>query len=135
MVVGLVGVWGGGVGGGVLWDGAAASAAGAAPAARGDQPGAVAAWRRAAAWSVPLAPHVATAHARLGGEIVSVRASGSPGWMLLALIGLALWLGGAILFARRGLDDAERWIARDAGAAAVLVTFGLVAWMAGLYGA
>jgi len=121
-----------------VWEGQRALAAGDAAAARGDRAAATAAWRRAAEWTVPLAPHVAAARSRLAdANAIPAGSSGRGGpaapWTVLALVGLSLWIGGAVHFARRGLDDAERVVARDAGAAAALVALGLVAWMVGLY--
>jgi hypothetical protein len=49
----------------VFWDGHAALVAGDEALARGDIEGAVVAWRRAARWYAPAAPHVATAYERL----------------------------------------------------------------------
>jgi hypothetical protein len=49
----------------VFWDGRAALQAGDDALARGDVEGAVVAWRRAARWYAPGAPHVATAYERL----------------------------------------------------------------------
>jgi hypothetical protein len=49
----------------VFWDGRAALAAGDEAIAHGDVDGAVVAWRRAARWYAPGAPHVADAYQRL----------------------------------------------------------------------
>jgi len=49
----------------VFWDGRAALEAGDQAMAKGDVEGAVVAWRRAARWYAPLAPHVAGAYERL----------------------------------------------------------------------
>jgi hypothetical protein len=49
----------------VFWDGHAALAAGDAAMARGDGAAALVAWRRAARWYAPLAPHVASAYERM----------------------------------------------------------------------
>ncbi|MCA9678499.1 MAG: hypothetical protein KC464_25965, partial [Myxococcales bacterium] len=59
----------------------------------------------------------------------------SLAWVAIALAGFGLWIGGAIHFARRGLDDAERLDRRVAGAAGGLVLLGLVVWVVGLYNA
>jgi hypothetical protein len=136
LVLALVVVVCGAVVGRSVWEGQRALAAGDAAAAHGDRSTAVAAWRRAAEWTVPLAPHVAAARSRLAGAAAD---RGAPGpaapWTVVALLGLSLWIGGAVHFARRGLDDAERLVARDAAAAAALVAVGLVTWMVGLYAA
>jgi hypothetical protein len=113
-----------------LYEGIRALAAGDAALARGDQ--------RAERWSVPGAPLVAAARAHLAAHHAApppARPSPAGGWTLVALLGLGLWLGGAAHFARRGLDAGERLVSRDAGAAAALVTVGLVTWMVGLYSA
>lgn len=52
---------------------------------------------------------------------------------LLALAGFALWVGGAALFAWRGLDDEDRLDRRFAALAGVIVAVGLVLWMLGLH--
>jgi len=122
----------------VVWEGRRALAAGDAALAAGDRSGAEAAWRRAEAWRVPLAPHVAEARARLGGHApqdAPRRPAPSTGWLAVAVIGLALWLGGAAQFARRGLGEGDRLVRRDAAASAALVAIGLVTWMLGLYNA
>jgi hypothetical protein len=118
-------------------EGERALAAGDAAAARGDGRAAIAAWRRAESWSVPGAPHVAAARAHLAAHRAAPAPPSGPAalWTVVALIGLGLWLGGAAHFARRGLDASERLVSRDAGAAAALVTVGLVTWMVGLYSA
>jgi len=53
--------------------------------------------------------------------------------VLIAVLGGALWIGGAFHLTRRGLDAGDRLVRRDAAAAAVLVVVGLVVWVAGLY--
>ncbi len=127
-VLALVVLCAGAVAARTVWEGQRALDAGDAAAARGDGAAAHAAWTRAASWSLPLAPHVAAARSRLG-DAPTPRTPVAPA---VALLGLCLWIGGAVHFARRGLDDAERVVARDAGAAAALVTLGLIIWMIGL---
>ncbi|MEM9492553.1 MAG: hypothetical protein AAGC55_25620, partial [Myxococcota bacterium] len=48
-----------------VWDGSSALSAGDAALQRGDTEEAIALWRRAARWYVPLAPHVGRAYERL----------------------------------------------------------------------
>lgn len=57
----------------------------------------------------------------------------SVSWSLVALLGLAMWLGGAFLFALRGVGRNDRLQVGPARLAAVLVAVGLVVWMLGLY--
>ncbi|WP_428267417.1 hypothetical protein [Haliangium sp.] len=57
----------------------------------------------------------------------------SPFWSLFALLGLATWLGGGILFALRGVTDEDRLVPRTAGYAGILVAVGLVFWLLGLH--
>jgi hypothetical protein len=56
----------------------------------------------------------------------------SPTWMLVALLGLALWIGGGVLFAVRGVTAADALASRYAVASGVLFAVGLVVWMLGL---
>jgi hypothetical protein len=49
----------------VFWDGRRALAAGDEAMGKGDVPGALLQWRRAARWYAPLAPHVADAYERM----------------------------------------------------------------------
>jgi hypothetical protein len=138
VLVAVVLLCAGAVAGRSLYEGSVALAAGDAALARGDRRAAIAAWQRAERWAVPGAPHVAAARAHLAAHHAPPpRAPSTPsgGWTLVALLGLGLWLGGAAHFARRGLDAGERLVSRDAGAAAALVTVGLVTWMVGLYSA
>jgi hypothetical protein len=137
IILAVIVVAAGAVVGRSLHEGQRALAAGDAAAARGDRRAAIAAWQQAAAWSVPGADHVATARAHLDAHGSAPAAPGGPSapWAAVALLGLVLWLGGAVHFARRGLDAAERLVGRDAGAAAALITVGLVTWMVGLYSA
>lgn len=118
--------------------------AGDAAAARGDHPAAVSAWSRAARWHVPFAPHVRAARARLAAEpaalaqvLADTRAGGGRDvpWIATALVGLALWLGGCVHFARRAVDAEDRFVHGAAAASGALVVVGMVAWVVGLYNA
>jgi hypothetical protein len=93
-------------------------------------PGEGAAWRRA-----PGAGDTAGARAAFYGRQLADDGAPSRGWTLVALAGLALWLGGAVHFARRGLDDADRLVRRAAGTAGGLIGVGVLAWVIGLYNA
>lgn len=57
----------------------------------------------------------------------------SVGWSLLALAGLAAWVGGGFWFARRGLTENDRLDRRQAAIAGTLVVVGLLTWMLALY--
>ena len=57
----------------------------------------------------------------------------SVGWTLLALLGLATWLGGGAHLAWRGFTADDRLDPRHAVRAGLFVLVGLVAWAAGLY--
>lgn len=59
----------------------------------------------------------------------------SVAWSLVALLGFATWIGGAVLFAWRGMTAEDRLVARTAATAAVLVALGLVIWLLGLHNA
>jgi hypothetical protein len=56
----------------------------------------------------------------------------SPAWMVLALFGLGLWIGGGALFATRGVTRDDALQPRYAAAAGVLVALGLIFWLLGL---
>lgn len=189
-------------------EGRAALARGDQALADGDQAEAVAQWRRAARWYVPLAPHVGGAYDRLeelaaaaeargdrdtalaawegvrssinatrsfytpqaerldpaNRHIAALRAASpddaaaapgqdeatraawhyqllsrddgpSLGWSVLALLGFALWIGAALLFALRGVTADDRLVPRTAAWAGLGVAAGLVVWMLGLYNA
>ena len=57
----------------------------------------------------------------------------SVGWTLLALVGLAGWIGGGFLFAFRGVTDEDRLDRRFAAYSGLLVAAGLFVRMLGLY--
>lgn len=201
-----------------IWEGRSALHDGDAAAARGEPRAAIEAWRRAARWYVPLAPHVGAAYGRLermagdaevhGDRVTALEAwravrssalatrwvvtphadakaradqriaalmaeepvwgqpvpagedpsrlaapdagatpaarqafyaaqlarDGAPslGWVVVALIGFAAWLGGCVRFALRALDPDDRLVRRVAAEAGALVLVGLLVWVVGL---
>jgi hypothetical protein len=68
-------------------------------------------------------------------ELLARDEAPAVGFTLLALAGLAGWLGGAAWFAWRGVDDDDRLRGRVAARAGLLVILGLVVWMLGLFAA
>lgn len=56
-------------------------------------------------------------------------------WSIVALLGFALWLGGGVLMALRGVSSEDRLEARVAAYAGAMVAGGLLIWMLGLYNA
>ncbi len=56
-------------------------------------------------------------------------------WSVVALLGFALWLGGGILFALRGLTGEDKLDRAKAVWSGVMVAVGLVVWLLGLYAA
>jgi hypothetical protein len=128
-----------------LYSGTRALHSGDAAAARGDHPAAITAWSRAARWYLPFAPHVAAARERLADAdpaayarvLADTQAGGGRDvpWIATALVGLALWLGGCVHFARRAVDAEDRFVHRAAAASGALVLVGMVAWVVGLYNA
>jgi hypothetical protein len=93
----------------------------------------MAAWEAelAAAGGPPPPPDPAAWHlARLSHDEAP-----SVGWTMVALLGLGAWLGGAALFAWRGVDGEDRLVPRTAGVAGLLVAAGLLVWMLGLHNA
>jgi hypothetical protein len=188
-----------------VWQGREALSRGDAALAANTPDEAIRWWRRAARWYVPMAPHVASAYARLEelatqaeaagdratalaawqgirGSILATRSvyvpfeerlepanrriaalmaaaedpaldagkttadreawhyallardeAPSVPWTLLALAGFGLWIGGAALFAWRGVDANDRLVRATAARSGLLVVFGLVLWLLGLY--
>lgn len=196
------------VGGRACWEGRAALDAGDKALANSDTAEAIAQWRRAARWYLPLAPHVSEAYDRLEslakqaektaqiedalaawrgvrGSILATRSfytphserldpanrriaalmaqqemrgpapgdasreereawhyellsrDGSPSvpWSVLALLGFALWIGGGVFFAMRGMNKEGRLVGQPAAIAGGCVALGLVIWLLGLYNA
>jgi hypothetical protein len=78
-----------------------------------------------ARWWLPLAPHALPRAAPV--------AEPSRTWVIVALCGFALWLGGCVAFARRGLDAQDRLVPRAAAQAGGMVLAGMVVWLVGLY--
>jgi hypothetical protein len=79
----------------------------------------------------------ATPEARLAFSRAQLARDGAPSvtWVLVALAGFALWIGGCVHFARRGLDAQERLIQRVAAASGGMVAVGMLVWVLGLYNA
>lgn len=61
--------------------------------------------------------------------------SPSVAWTLFALLGMAAWLGGGVLFALRGVGEEDRMNGRVAVVSGAMVAVGLLVWMLGLYNA
>lgn len=59
--------------------------------------------------------------------------SPSAGWAIVAIFGFALWLGGAVLFAVRGVTADDTLVPRTAAYAGIMVAAGLFIWALGLY--
>jgi len=188
-----------------MWEGRSALHDGDDAAARGDIHAAIAKWRRAARWYVPLAPHVGDAYDRLEtaartaeragdidtalsawrgirGSILATRSFYTPEsdrlepanrniarlmahvegntvdagsteaqrqafhyallerdespsvfWAVVALLGFALWIGGAFGFALRVVSEEDRLVRRAAALFGAAVAIGLVIWLVGLY--
>ncbi len=56
----------------------------------------------------------------------------STGWTIVALLGLALWIGGGFAFAARGVDERAKLVPRAAAYSGAAVSAGLVLWLLGL---
>jgi hypothetical protein len=59
----------------------------------------------------------------------------SLGAALLAGLGIVLWIGGAVVLARRGITAAGQLVRRPALIGGIMIVVGLVCWFAGLYNA
>lgn len=57
----------------------------------------------------------------------------SPFWSLVAILGFALWMGGGLLFAWRGVTAEDELVPRTAAYAGLMVAGGLLVWMLGLH--
>jgi hypothetical protein len=57
----------------------------------------------------------------------------SVGWSIVALLGLALWIGGGFAFALRGVDDNDRLVPKAAGYSGAAVIIGMLVWLLGLH--
>jgi hypothetical protein len=57
------------------------------------------------------------------------------GVALVAGLGIVLWIGGAVVLARRGIDQAGGIVRRPALVGGIMIVVGLVCWFAGLYNA
>ncbi len=57
----------------------------------------------------------------------------SVGWSIVALLGLALWIGSGFGFALKGVDENDKIIAKAAGYSAFGIGLGLLIWALGLY--
>lgn len=57
----------------------------------------------------------------------------SVGWSIVALLGLALWIGGGFGFALRGVDDNDRLVRKAAGYSGAAVAVGMLVWLLGLH--
>ncbi len=57
----------------------------------------------------------------------------SVGWSIVALFGLALWIGGGFGFALRGVDDNDRLVPKAAGYSGAAVAIGMLIWLLGLH--
>jgi hypothetical protein len=67
------------------------------------------------------------------GELLQRDPQPSVGWTVLALFGLALWIGGGALFAWRAIDREDRLIKTPALYSGAAVGIGLLLWLFGLY--
>jgi hypothetical protein len=56
----------------------------------------------------------------------------SVAWSVIALTGLAMWIGGGVLFAMRAITSDDRLAPRPAAIAGLTIAAGLVIWMLGL---
>ena len=57
----------------------------------------------------------------------------SAAWAIVAILGFALWLGGAVLFAVQGVTADDKLVPRTAAYAGIMVVTGLFIWALGLY--
>lgn len=57
----------------------------------------------------------------------------SVGWSIVALLGLALWVGGGFGFALRGVDDQDKLVPKAAAYSGAAIAIGLLVWLTGLY--
>lgn len=98
--------------------------------------GRIAELRSATAEDAAAAPGQSQAE-RAAWHLELLRRDDSPsvGWSVIALLGFAMWIGGGLLFALRGITAEDRLVPRTAAWAGAAVAAGLVVWMIGLYNA
>jgi hypothetical protein len=80
-------------------------------------------------------PGAATADPAWHRERLARDPRASAGGLTLAAIGILLWLGGAVLLVRRGLDASGALVRRPALASGIAILLGVACWAAGLYNA
>ncbi len=57
----------------------------------------------------------------------------SVGWSIVALLGLALWIGGGFTFAFRGVNADDQLVPKAATYSGAMVAIGLLVWLFGLH--
>jgi len=80
-------------------------------------------------------PQAATAAPAWHRERLARDPRASIGALALAAAGIVLWLGGAVILVRRGLDAAGALVRRAAVASGVAIVLGVACWAVGLYNA
>jgi hypothetical protein len=80
-------------------------------------------------------PQAATADPVWHAERLARDPRASVGGLALAAAGILMWLGGALLLVRRGLDAGGALVRRPALASGIAILLGVACWAAGLYNA
>jgi len=83
--------------------------------------------------AAPDAGKTETARAAWHRDLLERDDSPDVGWSVLALVGFFTWLGGAALFAWRGISPDDKLVPRAATTAALLIGSGLFLWLLGLH--
>jgi hypothetical protein len=80
-------------------------------------------------------PGAATADPAWHAERLARDSRPSIGACVLASFGILLWIGGAIVLVRRGMDPAGKLVRRAAAASGIASLVGMACWAVGLYNA
>ena len=130
---------------------------------KGDTQVALAAWtgirssvRATRSFFTPYAQHVDEADTHIASLMAKLELADDPGrdlderqawhysllkldqmpsvfWSIVALLGLALWIGSGFAFALRAVNDKDRLVAKAAAYSGAGIAIGLVIWLAGLH--
>lgn len=86
-------------------------------------------------WEVELGQSADVAPSRVDWHLKLLKIDHMPStsWSIIALLGLALWIGGGFAFALRGVDAQDQLVPKAAAYSGVMVVIGLLVWLTGLH--
>ncbi|MBL4635703.1 MAG: hypothetical protein JKY56_17715 [Kofleriaceae bacterium] len=88
-----------------------------------------------AQWEVQLgqSPEASPERVQWHLKLLKIDHMPSTGWSIIALLGLALWIGGGFAFALRAVDNNDRLVPKAAAYSGASIAIGLLIWLTGLY--